>query len=68
MGYKEEQEAMFQDLEARRQEVETALVARLIRAAKDRGYSIDDMLAILEQPGMTNSTFAKTILRAKKRK
>ena len=62
MDYKNEQEAMFQELEVRDQQAKVAWVAEFLRAAKDRGYTIDAVLAVLDEPGMTNSKAVSRIL------
>ncbi len=65
MDYKREQEAMFQELDARDKAAKTAWVGAFIRAAQDRDYSIDDLLAVLDEPGMTSGEAIKRILGGK---
>jgi hypothetical protein len=60
--YQKQQETIFQELEAREEMRKAAVVADILRAAKDRGFSIDDVLKVLDEPGMTNQKALNRIL------
>ena len=66
MGDEEEQETPFQEMEAHQLAEKTAWVRLFIREARKRGYSIDDVVALLDEPGMTVEAAVQRILSTNK--
>jgi hypothetical protein len=64
MGDKSYKETVFQEMDAHQVAAKTTLVRVLIREAKKRGYTIQDILALLDEPGMTPKEVIKRILSA----
>src|SRR5215469_10038282 len=53
MGDEEDQETPLEEMEACRLDAKTAWVRLFIREASKRGYTIEDIVALLDEPGMT---------------
>ena len=53
MGDEEDQEAPFQELDGNQLVEKTAWVRLFVREARKRGYTIEDIVALLDEPGMT---------------
>ena len=66
MNEEEDQETPFQVLDANQLAEKTAWVRLFIREARKRGYSIDDVVALLDEPGMTVEAAVQRILSASK--
>ena len=62
MNDEEDQETPFQVLDANQLAEKTAWVRLFIREARKRGYSIDDVVALLDEPGMTVEAAVQRIL------
>jgi hypothetical protein len=62
MGDEEEQETPFQEMEAHQLAEKTAWVRLFIREAHKRGYTIEDIVALLDEPGMTVEAVVERIL------
>ena len=56
MGDKEDEETMFKEA------AKTAWVRLFLREASERGYPIEDIVALLDEPGMTVEAAAERIL------
>jgi hypothetical protein len=61
----EDQETPFQEIDTHRLAAEVAWVRFFIREARRRGYTIEDIIALLDDPGMTVEAAAEQILSAK---
>ena len=66
MGDKEHQETMFQEMEAHA--AKTAWVRVFIREASKRGYTREDIIALLSDRGMTVKEAVQRILTIRKPK
>jgi len=64
----EEQETPFQEMDSHQLAAKTAWVKLFLREASKRGYTIDDIVALLDEPGMTAKEAVERILSAKKLK
>jgi hypothetical protein len=62
MGDKEDNETMFQEAAKR------AWARVFIREASRRGYPIEDIVALLDQPGMTAEAVVERILSTREQK
>ena len=62
MGDEEDQEAPFQELDGNQLAEKTAWVRLFIREARKRGYTIEDIVALLDEPGMTVEAVVERIL------
>ena len=58
----EDQETPFQVLDANQLAEKTAWVRLFIREANKRGYTIEDIVALLDEPGMTVEAVVERIL------
>jgi hypothetical protein len=58
----EDQETPFQEMDAHQLAEKTAWVRMFIREANKRGYTIEDIVALLDEPGMTVEAAVKRIL------
>jgi hypothetical protein len=58
----EDQETPFQEMDAHQLAEKTAWVRLFIREANKRGYTIEDIVAMLDEPGMTVEAAVKRIL------
>ena len=63
-----DEEDFFQDLDGHQLAAETAWVRLLLREADKRGYIIQDILALLDEPRMTLKEAVQRILSARKLK
>jgi hypothetical protein len=61
----EDQETPFQEIDTHRLAAEVAWVRFFIREARRRGYTVEDIIALLDDPGMTVEAGAEQILSAK---
>jgi hypothetical protein len=68
MGDEEDQETPFQEMDAHQFAAKTAWVRLFIREASKRGYTIEDVVALLDEPGMTVEAAVERILSTKGRK
>ena len=68
MGDEEDQEAPFQELDGNQLAEKTAWVRLFVREARKRGYSIEDVVALLDEPGMTAKEAVERILSTGERK
>jgi hypothetical protein len=66
MGDKEDQETMFQEMNAHQLAEKTARVRVFIRKACKRGHRREDILALLDEPGMTVKEAVERILSTRK--
>ena len=62
MGDEEDQEAPFQELDGNQLAEKTAWVRLFLREARKRGYTIEDIVALLDEPGMTVEAAVERIL------
>ena len=62
MDDEEDQETPFQEMDAHQLAEKTAWVRMFIREANKRGYTIEDIVALLDEPGMTVEAVVKRIL------
>ena len=62
MGDKEDQETLFQEMDCHQLAEKTAWVRLFIREARKRGYTIQDIIALLDKPGMTVEAAVERIL------
>jgi predicted ABC-type ATPase len=58
----EDQETPFQEMDAHQLAEKTAWVRMFIREANKRGYTIEDIVALLDEPGMTVEAAVERIL------
>jgi hypothetical protein len=58
----EDQETPFQEMDAHQLAEKTAWVRLFIREANKRGYTIEDIVAMLDEPGMTVEAAVERIL------
>jgi hypothetical protein len=65
MDDEEDQETPFQEMDARQLAAKTAWVRLFIREAGKRGYTIEDGVALLDEPGMTVEAAVERILSTK---
>ena len=66
MGDEEEQETLFQEMDSHQLAAKTAWVKLFLREASKRGYTIEDIVALLDEPGMTVKEAVERILSARK--
>jgi hypothetical protein len=64
MGDQDDQETMFQEMEAHA--AKTAWVRVFIREASRRGHTREDIIALLSYPGMTAKEAVQRILSTRK--
>jgi hypothetical protein len=63
MGEEEEdQETPFREMDAHQLAAKTAWVRLFIREATKRGYTIEDIVALFDEPGMTPKGAVERIL------
>jgi hypothetical protein len=65
MGDEEDQEPPFQEMDAHQLAAQTAWVRLLIRELRKRGYTIEDVVALLDEPEMTVEAAVERILSSK---
>ena len=58
----EDQETPFQEMDAHQLAAKTAWVKFFLREASKRGYTIEDIVALLDEPGMTVEAAVERIL------
>jgi hypothetical protein len=61
----EDQETPFQEMDDHQLAAKTAWVKLFIREASKRGYTIEDVVALLDEPGMTVEAAVERILSTK---
>ena len=64
----EEQETPFQEMDSHQLAAKTAWVKLFLREASKRGYTVEDIVALLDEPGMTVKEAVERILSARKLK
>ena len=62
MGDEEEQETLFQEMDSHQFAAKTAWVKLFLREASKRGYTIEDIVALLDERGMTAEAVVERIL------
>ena len=62
MGDKKDRETPFEEMDAQQLAEKTAWMKLFIREARKRGYSIEDIIALLDEPGMTVHAAVERIL------
>jgi hypothetical protein len=65
MDDEEDQETPFQEMDAPQLAAKTAWVRLFIREASIRGYTIEDIVVLLDEPGMTVEAAVERILSTK---
>ena len=65
MGDEEDQETPLEEMDAHQLAAKTAWVRFFIREASNRGYTIEDIVALLDEPGMTVEAAVERILSTK---
>ena len=68
MRDEEEQETPFQEMDSHQLAAKTAWVKLFLREASKRGYTVEDIVALLDEPGMTVKEAVERILSARKLK
>ena len=66
MGDQDDQETPFEEMDTHQLAAKTAWVRFFIREARRRGYTIEDIIALLDEPGMTVGEAVERILSARK--
>lgn len=66
MGDEENQETLFEEMDGHQLAEKTAWVRLFLREARGRGYSIEDVVALLDEPGITAKEAVERILSARK--
>jgi hypothetical protein len=62
MDDEEDQETPFREMDAHRLAAEVAWVRFFIREARRRGYTVEDIIALLDDAGMTVEAAVERIL------
>jgi hypothetical protein len=62
MGSEGDKKTIFQVLDTQQLAAKTAWVRLFIREARKRGYTIEDIIALLDEPGMTVHAAVERIL------
>jgi hypothetical protein len=62
VGDKKDRETPFEEMDAQQLAEKTAWVKLFIREARKRGYTIEDIIALLAEPGMTVEAAVERIL------
>ena len=68
MGDEEDQETPFEEMDGHQLAEKTAFVRLFLREARKRGYSIEDVVALLDEPGITAKEAVERILSTRERK
>ena len=68
MGNQKDQKTLFQEMDSHQLAAKTAWVKLFLREASKRGYTIEDIVALLHEPGMTVKEAVERILSARKLK
>jgi hypothetical protein len=66
MDEEEDQETLFQEMDAHQLAAKTAWVRLFMREASKRGYTIEDIFALLDEPGMNVKEAVQRILSNRK--
>jgi hypothetical protein len=66
MGDEEDQETPFEEMDGHQLAEKTAWVRLFLREASKRGYRIEDIVALLDEHGMTAKKAVERILSARK--
>ena len=66
MDDEEDQETPFQEMDGHQLAEKTAWVRLFIREASKRGYTLEDIVALLDEPGMTVEAAVEQILSTRK--
>ena len=66
MGDEEDRETLFEEMDGHQLAEKTAWVRLFLREARRRGYSIEDVVALLDEPGITAKEAVGRILSARK--
>ena len=59
MGDEEDEETLFNEIDARQLAAKTAWVKFFISEASNRGYTREDIIALLDEPGMTGGSCSR---------
>ena len=65
MGDEEDQETPFEEMDDHQFAEKTAWVRLFLHEASSRGYSIEDVVALLDEPGITAKDAVKRIVSAR---
>jgi len=68
MGDEEDQETLFEEMDGQQLAEKTVWVRLFLREARKRGYSIEDVVALLDEPGITAKEAVERILSTRERK
>jgi hypothetical protein len=68
MGDEEDQETPFEEMDGHQLAEKTAFVRLFLREARKRGYSSEDVVALLDEPGITAKEAVERILSTRERK
>ena len=68
MGDEEDQETLFAEMDGHQLAEKTAWVRLFLREASKRGYRIEDIVALLHEPGMSAKEAVERILSTRERK
>jgi hypothetical protein len=68
MGDEEDQETPFEEMDGHQLAEKTAWVRLFLREAGKRGYRIEDIVALLHEPGMSAKGAVERILSTRERK
>jgi hypothetical protein len=68
MGDEEDQETPLEEMDGHQLAAKTAWVKLFLLEANKRGYTIEDIIALLDEPGMTAKEAVERILSARKLK
>ena len=68
MGDEEDQETPFHEMDAHQLAAKTAWLRVFIREASKRGHTREDIIALLDEPGMTVKAAVERILSTRKPK
>jgi hypothetical protein len=66
VGDEEDQETPLEEMDGHQLAEKTAWVRLFLREASKRGYTIEDIVALLDEPGMTAKETVERILSARK--
>jgi hypothetical protein len=68
MSDEEDHETPFDEMDGHQLAEKTAWVKLFLHEARKRGYSIEDVVALLDEPGMTAKEAVERILSTRERK
>jgi len=66
MGDEEDQETPFEEMDGHQLAEKTAWVRLFLREASKRGYTIEDVVALLDEPGITAKETVERFLSGRK--